>query len=166
MHRSLSPLHNPEFFASAYSAALTMELFLSRMLIGLVIPFQVALNTELSTVKVRGGKSGINSTHQCDDESLNHREVSKSLDENPIHPNVIEEPKLCCWSWHGGSQQEHSCVQRGRQVTLRILGSLDSSLLAQRKMSQRSGVLVRASSLGQGCRSLERDQRESACLYD
>lgn len=66
----------------------------------------------------------------------------------------------------GGSQQEHSCVQRGRQVTLRILGSLDSSLLAQRKMSQRSGVLVRASSLGRGCRSLERDQRESACLYD
>lgn len=89
MHRSLSPLNIPEFFASAYSAALTMELFLSRMLTGLVIPFQVAPNTELSTVKVSGGENVINSTYQCDYESLNHREAFKSLDENPGSPNVI-----------------------------------------------------------------------------
>lgn len=55
-----------------------MELFLSRMLTGLVIPFQVAPNTELSAGKVRGEKM-----------SPNHREVFKSLDENPVHPNVI-----------------------------------------------------------------------------
>lgn len=62
IHRFLNPLNIPEFFASAYSAALTMELFLSRMLTGLVIPFQVAPNTELSTVKVSGGGGGTSST--------------------------------------------------------------------------------------------------------